>query len=42
MMGPRNSITGVPMPYNTRLEEKIDSAVKYLKDVDKKKMFGGA
>ena len=29
------------MPYNTRPEEKIDSAVKHWKDVDKKKMFGG-
>ncbi len=30
------------MPYNTKLEEKIDSAVKRWKDVEKKKMFGGA
>lgn len=29
------------MPYNTRLEEKIDTAVKRWKSVEKKKMFGG-
>lgn len=29
------------MPYNIKLEEKIDVAVKRWKDVDKKKMFGG-
>ena len=29
------------MPYNTRLEEKIDGAVQRWKDVQKKKMFGG-
>jgi TfoX/Sxy family transcriptional regulator of competence genes len=29
------------MAYNTKLEEKIDGAVKRWKDLDKKKMFGG-
>jgi TfoX/Sxy family transcriptional regulator of competence genes len=29
------------MPYNARLEEKIDNAVARWKDVQKKKMFGG-
>lgn len=29
------------MPYNARLEEKIDGAVQRWKDVQKKKMFGG-
>jgi TfoX/Sxy family transcriptional regulator of competence genes len=29
------------MAYNTKLEGKIDSAVKRWKDLDKKKMFGG-
>jgi len=29
------------MPYNTNLEEKIDSAVKRWQGVGKKKMFGG-
>ena len=30
------------MAYNTRLEEKIDGATARWKDVQKKKMFGGA
>ncbi len=29
------------MAYNTRLEEKIEDAVKRWKDVEKKKLFGG-
>ena len=29
------------MPYNTKLEEKIDLAAARWKDVQKKKMFGG-
>jgi len=29
------------MPYHTKLEEKIDSAVARWKDMQKKKMFGG-
>ena len=29
------------MPYNARLEEKIDNSVARWKDVQKKKMFGG-
>ncbi len=29
------------MSYNTKLEEKIDSAVKRWQNVEKKKMFGG-
>lgn len=29
------------MPYNTRLEEKIDAAAKRWQNVEKKKMFGG-
>jgi TfoX/Sxy family transcriptional regulator of competence genes len=29
------------MPYNTKLEEKIDAATKRWQNVEKKKMFGG-
>ena len=29
------------MPYNTKLEEKIDATAKWWKNVGKKKMFGG-
>jgi TfoX/Sxy family transcriptional regulator of competence genes len=29
------------MPYNAKLEEKIDAAVKRWQNVEKKKMFGG-
>ena len=29
------------MPYNTKLEDKIDAATNRWREVDKKKMFGG-